>query len=116
MNDKYERQLKKGILDMLVLKLLSPEAKYGYQIIQELKEQSQGVITLKDGTLYPILYRLENESFVVSKWAEGEGKQVPRKYYEITAEGRSALDEIVQSWITISECVNVMITGGCGDE
>lgn len=41
MNDKYERQMKKGVLDMLVLKLLESEAKYGYQIIQEMKEKSE---------------------------------------------------------------------------
>ncbi len=115
MNDKYERQLKKGILDMLVLNLLQSGPRYGYQIIQEIKEQSQHVIVLKDGTLYPILYRLEDEFFVISKWQEGEGKQVPRKYYEITQEGREAYAEIVQSWITISECVNSMI-GGYEDE
>lgn len=115
MSDKYERQLKKGILDMLVLNLLRDEPKYGYQIIQELKEESGQVIALKDGTLYPILYRLEDESFIVSKWKDGEGKQVPRKYYEITTEGQNALIDIVQSWVKISSCVNGMI-GGHEDE
>ena len=57
MNDKYERQMKKGVLDMLVLKLLESEPRYGYQIIQELKDKSGDVFSLKDGTLYPILYR-----------------------------------------------------------
>lgn len=82
MNDKYERQMKKGVLDMLVLKLLESEPRYGYQIIQELKDKSGDVFSLKDGTLYPILYRLEDDGLVVSRWSEAVGKQVPRKYYE----------------------------------
>ena len=111
MNEKYERQLKKGILDMLVLNLLKSGSKYGYQIIQELKENSDQVLVLKDGTLYPILYRLEDEALVESKWSEGEGKQVPRKYYEITNEGLYALEDIMQSWKKISSCVNKMVWG-----
>ena len=103
MNDKYERQMKKGVLDMLVLRLLRSEAKYGYQIIQEMKEKSEETFLLKDGTLYPILYRLEDDNLVVSKWSEAEGKQVPRKYYEITEEGQKTLSEIETVWKRISD-------------
>ena len=60
MNEKYERQMKKGVLDMLVLRLLEKEPKYGYQLIQEMREKSDEVFSLKEGTLYPILYRLED--------------------------------------------------------
>lgn len=103
MNDKYERQMKKGVLDMLVLRLLKSEAKYGYQIIQEMKEKSDETFLLKDGTLYPILYRLEEDNLVVSKWSEAVGKQVPRKYYEITEAGKKALGEIEAVWKRISD-------------
>ncbi len=103
MNDKYERQMKKGVLDMLVLRLLKSEAKYGYQIIQEMKEKSDETFLLKDGTLYPILYRLEEDNLVVSKWSEAVGKQVPRKYYEITEAGQKALGEIEAVWKRISD-------------
>ena len=106
MNHKFERQLKKGVLDMLVLKLLQSESKYGYQIIQEMKEKSNHIFSLKDGTLYPILYRLEDDHYVVSKWEEGEGKKVPRKYYEITPEGRKALAEITEVWSDISNGIS----------
>lgn len=102
MNDKYERQMKKGALEMLVLKLLESEPKYGYQIIQEMREKSEGIFLLKDGTLYPILYRLEDDGLVVSRWSEPEGKQVPRKYYEITGEGARTLREISNIWQRIS--------------
>lgn len=103
MNEKYVRQMKKGVLDMLVLKLLAEKPKYGYQLIAEMKEKSNGTFLLKEGTLYPILYRLEDENCVESKWSEPEGKQIARKYYMITEQGRRALEEIVAVWKQISE-------------
>lgn len=102
MDEKYEKQMKKGILEMLVLKLVCEEPKYGYQIIQEMKEKSENTFLLKDGTLYPILYRLEDDGFVISEWSESEGKQVPRKYYRITEQGQQALDNIETVWRRIS--------------
>lgn len=105
MNDKYEKQMKKGVLEMLVLKLLSRETKYGYQIIQELKEKSEEIFVLKDGTLYPILYRLEDDGMVISEWSEAEGKQVPRKYYRITDKGLDALGSIYSMWKNIADGV-----------
>lgn len=106
MNEKYEKQMKKGVLEMLVLKMLVTEAKYGYQIIQEIKEKSEEIFSLKDGTLYPVLYRLEDEGLVISEWSEAEGKQVPRKYYRITEKGRTALVQIRNMWRRISGGVN----------
>lgn len=106
MTDKYERQMKKGVLDMLVLRLLKSEAKYGYQIIQEMKEKSEETFLLKEGTLYPVLYRLEDDKLVVSRWSEAEGKQVPRKYYEITGAGKKKLDEIETVWKRISDGIS----------
>ena len=110
MNDKYERQMKKGVLDMLVLKLLESEPRYGYQIIQELKDKSGDVFSLKDGTLYPILYRLEDDGLVVSRWSEAVRKQVPRKYYEITQTGRSELKSIEQTWQSIVSGISQVLS------
>lgn len=102
LRDKYESQMKKGVLDMLVLKLLEEKDKYGYQIIRELKEQSGERFLLKEGTLYPILYRLEEDGYVESRWGEAVGRGVPRKYYAITEEGRRALQEIYALWTDIN--------------
>ncbi|XCP86128.1 helix-turn-helix transcriptional regulator [Roseburia hominis] len=109
LSDKYVSQMKKGVLDMLVLKLLRSEEKYGYQIIQELRDLSDGRFLLKEGTLYPILYRLEDEKMVESKWSEAEGKRVPRKYYAITALGRDALGELSKLWLEISSSVSAIM-------
>ena len=112
MTDKYERQMKKGVLDMLVLKLLQSDTKYGYQIIQEMREKSGDIFGLKDGTLYPILYRLEDDGLVVSEWSEAEGKQVPRKYYRITEEGRAALCRIQATWAQLSDGISKIMEDG----
>lgn len=103
MNDKYEKQMKKGVLDMLVLKLLCKEQKYGYQIIQELREKSEDTFQLRDGTLYPILYRLEDDGLILGEWSEPEGRQVSRKYYRITEKGTEALTEIDAVWKKIAK-------------
>ncbi len=102
MNEKYIRQMKKGVLDMLVLKLLDNEQKYGYQLISELKEKSGELFVLKEGTLYPILYRLEDDGLVESCWSSPKGKQMARKYYQITDQGKQALNEIIKLWLQMS--------------
>lgn len=111
MNDKYIRQMKKGVLDMLVLKLLETEQKYGYQLINELKEKSGELFILKEGTLYPILYRLEDDGLVESCWSSPKGKQMARKYYQITEQGRAALEEIGQLWIQMCDGIRQIMEG-----
>jgi len=98
LTNRYEQQMKKGILDMLIMKLLQKEEKYGYQLIQELKQRSEGSITLKEGTLYPALYRLEEEGWIRSRWSAANDKEVSKKYYCLTPEGEQALDEIFGIW------------------
>ena len=105
LNKNYERQLKKGVFEILVLQLLIKEEKYGYQLISELKDKSDGVFTLKEGTLYPILYRLEDDGLVVSRWSIPSGKEVSRKYYAITDEGRTTLEELKILWNGFSDKV-----------
>lgn len=109
MQEKYERQMKKGVLDMLVLQLLIEEKKYGYQLIMELREKSGDIFSLKEGTLYPILYRLEDDGLVESRWSEAESKQIPRKYYLMTKKGRQVLEEMYQSWRQITEGINKLM-------
>lgn len=106
LNPKFEQQMKKGVLEMLVLKLLAENEKYGYQLISELKEKSNHMFVLKEGTLYPILYRLEDEGLVISRWSEAKGKEVSRKYYTITQKGKEDLVQLLELWKHFSGCVN----------
>lgn len=111
MNQRFERNLKKGVLEMLVLKLLTQEEKYGYQLICELKEESNELFNLKEGTLYPILYRLEDEGLVTNRWSEAKGREVSRKYYTITEAGRQNLEEMQQLWKVFATQVNKVMEG-----
>ena len=79
MDERFAQQLKKGVLEMLVLKLICREATYGYELLSRLKNGSGGMFTLKEGTLYPILYRLEDEGMIAASWTPGEGKVAPKK-------------------------------------
>lgn len=112
MTERYEKQLKKGVLEIIVLKLLNKEEKYGYQLIQELREKSEGMFTLKEGTLYPILYRLEEENMVQSHWSEPKGREIARKYYGITAQGKTALKELTELWTVFSTQVSAILKEG----
>lgn len=98
MQQRFAQQMKKGALDMLVLKLLEHKEKYGYQLIVELRERTDGSIALKEGTLYPILYRLEDAGLVESRLAAQVKKEPVRKYYAITEQGRAALLEMYGVW------------------
>lgn len=88
MEDRFAQQLKKGVLEMLVLKLICREATYGYELLSRLKDSSEGLFTLKEGTLYPILYRLEDDGMIAASWTAGEGKIAPKKIYTATEKGR----------------------------
>ena len=87
MEDRFSQQLKKGVLEMLVLRLICRKPTYGYELLTALKEQSGGRFLLKEGTLYPILYRLEDEGMIRSAWSQGEGRVAPKKMYEATEAG-----------------------------
>lgn len=115
MNVKYERQLKKGALEILVLQLLSKERMYGYQMIMEMKTRSHGLFEMKEGTLYPILYRLEDDGFIKSEWSEPKDKEVSRKYYVITVSGIEVLKELKQLWKEFSTTVNLMLGDECDE-
>lgn len=109
MNAKYEQQMKKGVLEMLVLNLLRENRKYGYQLISELREQSHEMLKLKEGTLYPILYRMEEDGLVKAVWSEAKGKEPSRKYYEIQEDGKKTLSDMKALWGDFSCMVNMLL-------
>ena len=82
---------------IVTLALLTKEEKYGFQILRELRDRSNGFFDLKEGTLYPALRRLEERGFVESRWQEPESG-MPRKYYRLTDRGRTALAEALAIW------------------
>lgn len=96
---ELDNQLKKGILSIIVLRLIQSRDMYGYEIMQQMDELSGGYYKLKEGTLYPVLYRLEDSGWIESyRVVEEQERKVPRKYYKITEKGKEALTEQIGYW------------------
>ena len=112
MEDRFSQQLKKGVLEMLVLTLICEAPNYGYELLNRLKERSSLLFQLKEGTLYPILYRLEDEGLIVASWKTGEGRAAPKKIYEATEAGRLENLRRQQIWKEFENVVNVCLSGG----
>jgi len=99
-----EREFKRGSLELIVLNLLAPRESYGYEIVTRVTEQTNGALGLTDGTLYPVLYRLERAGFVAVRWETPE-RGVPRKYYRLTDAGRAELEQLTQEWTSFSQAM-----------
>jgi PadR family transcriptional regulator, regulatory protein PadR len=99
-----ERELKRGSLELIVLHLLSLGEAYGYEIVTKLSSVTNGALEVTDGTLYPVLYRLERAGFVDVRW-ETLKRGVPRKYYRLTTAGRTELAQLTREWTTFADAM-----------
>lgn len=106
MEDRLLQQLKKGVLEMLVLEIICQKPTYGYELMAQLKERSADLFTLKEGTLYPILYRLEDDGMINAAWSQGEGKTAPKKMYTATEKGHQERHRRRAIWQDFSRTVN----------
>jgi PadR family transcriptional regulator, regulatory protein PadR len=101
-------ELMKSNIDSLLLCLINAQPMYGYQIIRELGDRSQGYFRFKEGTLYPALHRLEKSGQIQGKWEVlPNGQQ--RKYYHITAKGYESLSKKRSSWNDFFTAMNLII-------
>ena len=99
-----DTRLLNGMLETLILEVLSGSPSYGYEITQTVLTRSEGRVELKEGSLYPALHRLERQKLVDSYWTEHEGRR--RKYYKLTTAGRKALAARRKEWRAFSTGVN----------
>jgi len=99
-----ERELKRGSLELIVLHLLSLGEAYGYEIVANLTGRTNGSLEVTDGTLYPVLYRLERAGFVAIRW-ETPLRGVPRKYYRLTEAGQAELARLTHEWNTFANAM-----------
>ena len=102
------RELIKGSSDSLLLCLLAQQPMYGYQIIKELENRSQGYFKFKEGTLYPALHRLEKAGLLLGKWQILPNGR-PRRYYHITAKGHTKLSAERAQWQGFINAVNLIL-------
>lgn len=96
-------------LDALILAVLAREPAHGYAILNSLREKSDGVFDLPEGTLYPILHRLEANNLVRAHWQAVGGRE--RKVYSLTKAGRIAIETERADWHRYSQAV-IQILGG----
>lgn len=99
---------KRGTSELLVLYLLQNEDLYGYQIIQSFEQKSNGIYTILEGSLYPILYKLV-EARYISSYTKIVGKRRTRRYYHLEDKGRAYLKEILNEYTQITEAINQIL-------
>ena len=104
-----ERELKRGSLELIVLHLLAPGESYGYEIVSKLTAATDGALDIRDGTLYPVLYRLERAGFVDVRW-DTPARGVPRKYYHLTDAGRAELTALTREWTTFATAMTRLLS------
>ncbi|RPI70606.1 MAG: PadR family transcriptional regulator [Desulfobacteraceae bacterium] len=104
----WESQVRKGMLDFIILLCLQKREFYGYELIKVIKTASE--LDISEGTIYPLLNRLKKEDLISSRWEEKESG-IPRKYYAITAKGQSALAEIKKSWLRFNISLESLMEG-----
>lgn len=107
---EFNRNLIGGSTDLLILTLIDQKDMYGYEIIKELEKKSENVFKLKEGTLYPVLHKLENKGYLKSYQKPGEAGRT-RKYYTITNNGKKQLIEEKKQWEVFSKSVNQVVIG-----
>jgi PadR family transcriptional regulator PadR len=102
--ENWQSQLKKGLLPVYVLDIISRKECYGYELIQDIKENY--AVDVAEGTLYPLLVRLMKDELLTFKWVE-QPSGIPRKYYTLSAFGKKCHEEmkstIVESITKISK-------------
>ncbi len=110
--ERFDRDLVRGSLDLMVLSVLADEPAYGYLIQKRIREASQGRVRILAGTLYPLLHRLETERAIESRW-ERSGSH-DRKWYALTAAGRHKLTHRADQWNAYADCIRALLDGAIG--
>src|SRR6476661_7877709 len=104
--ENSKAQMRKGVLELCILAILSQGDAYPTEIIDKLKESKLVVV---EGTLYPLLTRLKNTGLLGYRWEESTSGP-PRKYYKLTSDGEKFLAELQASWSELVDAVNKTIS------
>src|SRR5688572_33255931 len=101
----WQEQLRRGTLELAVLLAIAPGRRYGLEILRHLEFAD---LVLAEGTIYPLLARLEREGLLTAEWVEGEGPR-PRKYYQLTPLGRARMKKMSEQFRVIAGGIEEMI-------
>ena len=100
-------ELLKGHLDFLALAIVESADAHGYAIIEELRRRSGGAFDLPEGTVYPVLHRLENSGLLASRWSTHSGRR--RRIYRVTRKGKRSLGEQREAWPSFSQAISAVL-------
>ncbi len=103
--------LLQGTLDLLILKALQHEPMHGFGVALRIQQMSKEMLTVEQGSLYPALYRLEDQGWIKSEWGVSENNR-KAKFYSLTASGRKQLQAEEQSWERLSTAINLVLGSG----
>lgn len=104
------KELLKGSIDLLLLSLIAQKDQYGYELAKKIRDKSDELYEIGEGTLYPALKRLETQKAVESYWGEAnEGGR--RKYYRITKTGQGLLQDKMKDWQSLSKLITLVNEG-----
>jgi len=104
--ENAKAQMRKGTLEFCILAIVKQKDCYASDIISTMKEKNLIVV---EGTLYPLLTRLKNSGLLQYRWEESR-QGPPRKYYELTQDGKAYLTELDNSWKELVESINSIIS------
>ena len=105
----FDRELKKGSAELMILSLVEARPRHGYEISKLIEARSEGVVRFNVASLYPLLYRLEQRGWIKGRWVEEAGQR-RRRFYRLTAEGRKVLAAQRHTWREFVAAIN-RITG-----
>jgi DNA-binding PadR family transcriptional regulator len=99
----------KGHLDLVLMGVLAAKPGHGYAIITELRERTDGVLDLTEGSVYPALHRLEDLGLVTSEWRPAGGRR--RREYRLTRAGTKALAAERKDWARLAGAISAVLHG-----
>lgn len=99
----WESQARKGLMEMVLLRLMRDGERYGYDLVRNAQEVLQQRVV--EGTVYPLLSRLARDGLVEARWVVQDAGS-PRKYYRLTADGHAALEQMTAAWSRLSDHLN----------
>ena len=105
---KEKTDLLQGTLDMLILKSLQPGPMHGFGISVLIRQMSRDVLQVDQGSLYPALYRLEDQGWISSEWGVSDNNR-KAKFYKLTPMGRKQLAAEASNWEKLSTAINLIM-------
>ena len=101
----FDRELKKGSAELLILSLVEARPRHGYEISKLIETRSNGAVKFNVASLYPLLYRLDQRGWIQGRWVEKAGQR-RRRYYRLTAEGKKMLASQRSTWESFVAAIN----------